>query len=160
MDRKIYLSIYIYLYLSIYPSIYIYVYIYIYIIIFFYIYIYMYIYIYVYIFVYILRTSTPRERVFYCQPLVRIHRDDFVHRPRAMTVWIPFSRLLHNAKTLCRNPSPRNRRSLQSFASSFGGPILCDKAFKLKLSGNEVYLTNSPVNNMLCSKLHCQKVSI
>jgi hypothetical protein len=41
--------------------------------------------------------------------------------------------------------------------------ILCEKAFKLKLSGNEVDYTNSLillVKNMLCSKLHCQKVLI
>jgi hypothetical protein len=37
--------------------------------------------------------------------------------------------------------------------------ILCEKAFKLKLSGNEAYYTNSLillVKNMLCSKLHYQ----
>jgi len=35
-----------------------------------------------------------------------------------------------------------------------------EKAFKLKLSGNEVYYTNALlllIKNMLCSKLHCQK---
>ena len=38
-----------------------------------------------------------------------------------------------------------------------------EKSFNLKLSGNEVYYTNnfiSLVKNMLCSKLHCQKVLI
>ena len=44
--------------------------------------------------------------------------------------------------------------------SKMVAPILHEKAFKLKKSGNEVYHTNSsklPVNNMLCSKLHFQR---
>ena len=42
-------------------------------------------------------------------------------------------------------------------------PIIYEKVIKLKLSGNEVYYTKSLillVTNMLCSKLHCQKVFI
>jgi hypothetical protein len=42
-----------------------------------------------------------------------------------------------------------------------GAENLIEKCFNLKLSGNEVYYTNSlilVVKIMLCSKLHCQKV--
>ena len=43
-------------------------------------------------------------------------------------------------------------------------PTLYEKMIKLKLSGIEVYCTNSVmlllVKNMLCSKLHCQKVLV
>jgi len=41
--------------------------------------------------------------------------------------------------------------------------ILCEKGFKLKLSGNEVFYTNSLillVDNMLCGKVHFEKVLI
>jgi len=43
----------------------------------------------------------------------------------------------------------------------FSGPILNEKAFRLRLAGNEVYKMNSLiflVKIMLCSKLHCQDV--
>ena len=41
--------------------------------------------------------------------------------------------------------------------------ISCEKAFGLKLSGNDIYYTNSlilQVKNMLCSKVHGYKVLI
>jgi len=41
--------------------------------------------------------------------------------------------------------------------------VSCENALKSKLSGHEVYCTNYLillVKNMLCSKLHCQKVLI
>ena len=53
--------------------------------------------------------------------------------------------------------------SVKSSACEFPEEILYKRAFRLKLSGNEVYYTNSsilPVKNMLCSKLHFQNVSI
>ena len=56
---------------------------------------------------------------------------------------------------VCSSASTRMQREVHALIL-----ILYDKAFQLKLSGNEVYHTNSSIllgKNMLCSKLHYQK---